>query len=71
MYEHGGWYKVVGTNALTKCKKKVYLHYAEVLDKNIILQFHRHHSYFRKDFQMLLTVKEDEIQPQQHALDQI
>ena len=22
------------------------------------LQFHRHHSYFRKDFQMLLTIKE-------------
>ena len=25
------------------------------------LQFHRHHSYFRKDFQILFAVKEGEI----------
>ena len=25
------------------------------------VQFHRHHSYFRKDFQVLLAVKEGEI----------
>ena len=25
------------------------------------LQFHEHHSYFKKDFQMLVAVKEDKI----------
>ena len=35
------------------------------------LQFHGHHSYFRKDFQMLLAHKEGEIQFPHRALGHI
>ena len=35
-----------------------------------VLQFHGHHSYFRKDYHMLLAVKEDEIQPPHRKLGQ-
>ena len=35
------------------------------------LQFHGHHSYIRKDFQMLLAVKEEEISPPHRVLAQI
>ena len=40
----------------------------EIISK---LQFHGHHSYFRKDFQMLLAVKKGEIYPPHRALGQI
>ena len=35
------------------------------------LQFHGHHSYLRKDFQMLLTVNIGHVQPPHRALGQI
>ena len=38
-----------------------YVHYVAFVSDttlNCKLQFHGHHSYFRKDFQMLLTLKE-------------
>ena len=41
------------------------------ISEKIELQFHRHHSYFRKDFQMLLAIKEGIIYPPHHTLGQI
>ena len=35
------------------------------------LQFHGHHSYFRKDFQMIIVGKVGHVQLQHHALGQI
>ena len=35
------------------------------------LQFHGHHTYFRKDIQMLLTLKEGHMYPPQRALGHI
>ena len=35
---------------------------------DVILQLHGHYLYFRKDFQMLLGVKEGEIQPPHRTL---
>ena len=36
----------------------------------INMQFHGYHSYFRENFQMLLTAKEGEIQFPHHSLGQ-
>ena len=46
----------------------VKLQYADIAEK---LQFHGHNSYFRKDFHLLLAVKEGEIQSRHRALEQI